>query len=286
MSECERYRELIGAELDGEATEAERAALSAHLETCEDCRRYRDALRAVSGALREDLAEPPETLTFAVMSKLELNEKLRRQREQPKRFTPWRMAGLAASLLIIAGLGLAIGHSQGGAAAAQPRAAYAVTADAAASDASAGSVSEEQTESAAAGDADTSVAGEGSVMFSAAAAPAPETGQPAADAADGEASGTTLNNSNGWDPITAAAQAYVEENLSDQLSAITDFDAPQVEELNAQSVPANFISCAETYDRTGTQYMVTFSTADDGPLGPITLLVDENGVVYGMLPRE
>ena len=48
MEDCRYYEELIGAELDGELTDSEMEALHAHLETCETCRAYREALRAMA----------------------------------------------------------------------------------------------------------------------------------------------------------------------------------------------------------------------------------------------
>lgn len=62
MTDCAYYMELISAELDGELTEAERARLTAHLEQCPACRRYRQALASVSGALADSLEPPPATL--------------------------------------------------------------------------------------------------------------------------------------------------------------------------------------------------------------------------------
>jgi anti-sigma factor RsiW len=53
---------MIDRLLDGELSEKEEQALRAHMESCEDCRRVYDAYRAVSDALADDLAEPPEGL--------------------------------------------------------------------------------------------------------------------------------------------------------------------------------------------------------------------------------
>ena len=54
MEDCRYFEELISARLDGELTEQEEIALRAHLEECENCRAYRDALRAVTGAEMND----------------------------------------------------------------------------------------------------------------------------------------------------------------------------------------------------------------------------------------
>ena len=58
MENCGYFEELISAELDGELSEAEKEALRAHLETCDACRAYREALRAVAGT-EADLPAPP-----------------------------------------------------------------------------------------------------------------------------------------------------------------------------------------------------------------------------------
>lgn len=70
MTDCAYYMELISAELDGELTEAERARLTAHLEQCPACRRYRQALASVSGALADSLEPPPATLARSVMARV------------------------------------------------------------------------------------------------------------------------------------------------------------------------------------------------------------------------
>jgi len=67
MPNCDKYMDLIGAELDDALTEAEKTALYAHLAQCEACRRYRDALLSVEDVLANDLAEPPATLAKSVM---------------------------------------------------------------------------------------------------------------------------------------------------------------------------------------------------------------------------
>jgi len=54
--ECRRYQPLLASVADGAPTEAERAAVEAHLAGCEDCRRQLAALRAALAAAEE---EPP-----------------------------------------------------------------------------------------------------------------------------------------------------------------------------------------------------------------------------------
>lgn len=113
MTDCAYYMELISAELDGELTEAERARLTAHLEQCPDCRRYRQALASVSGALADSLEPPPATLARSVMARVKAlpvpgsapePEAAPAAREGSKRRLargPVRLAALAAALALV-----------------------------------------------------------------------------------------------------------------------------------------------------------------------------------------
>ena len=67
MADHEYYQELICAEADGELSPAEEAALRAHLEACADCRRFRDAVRALAAGTAAMTEEPPEGFTAGVM---------------------------------------------------------------------------------------------------------------------------------------------------------------------------------------------------------------------------
>lgn len=67
MKNCEYYEELIGAALDGEITAEEEKELRAHLESCETCRKFYEAMQAISGA-DDALGEPPENFTANVMA--------------------------------------------------------------------------------------------------------------------------------------------------------------------------------------------------------------------------
>lgn len=67
MKNCEYYEELIGAALDGEITAEEEKELRAHLESCEACRSFYEAMQAISGA-DDALGEPPENFTANVMA--------------------------------------------------------------------------------------------------------------------------------------------------------------------------------------------------------------------------
>ena len=69
MKNCEYYEELIGAALDGEITAEEEKELRAHLESCEVCRNFYEAMQAISGA-DDALGEPPENFTANVMARV------------------------------------------------------------------------------------------------------------------------------------------------------------------------------------------------------------------------
>ena len=69
MKNCEYYEELIGAALDGEITAEEEKELRAHLENCETCRDFYEAMQAIAGA-DDALGEPPEDFTANVMARI------------------------------------------------------------------------------------------------------------------------------------------------------------------------------------------------------------------------
>ena len=69
MKNCEYYEELIGAALDGEITAEEDKELRAHLESCEACRSFYEAMRAISGT-DDALGDVPENFTTNVMARV------------------------------------------------------------------------------------------------------------------------------------------------------------------------------------------------------------------------
>lgn len=66
---CEEALELISGHLDGENTEAEEAALRAHLEGCPACRAALDDYGALDLALADLEAEPPAALAQGVLTR-------------------------------------------------------------------------------------------------------------------------------------------------------------------------------------------------------------------------
>lgn len=69
MKNCEYYEELIGAALDGEITAEEDKELCAHLESCEACRNFYEAMQAISGT-DDALGDVPENFTANVMARV------------------------------------------------------------------------------------------------------------------------------------------------------------------------------------------------------------------------
>lgn len=69
MKNCEYYEELIGAALDGEITAEEDKELRAHLESCEACRSFYEAMQAISGT-DDALGDVPENSTANVMARV------------------------------------------------------------------------------------------------------------------------------------------------------------------------------------------------------------------------
>ncbi|GID30017.1 zf-HC2 domain-containing protein [Paractinoplanes brasiliensis] len=66
---CERWREMLSAQLDGEDVPAERAAVEAHLAGCAGCREWLDQAAAVNRLTSTGMATPPD-LTAAILAAL------------------------------------------------------------------------------------------------------------------------------------------------------------------------------------------------------------------------
>ncbi len=69
MNACEKYLELISATIDGEISDADRAALEIHLELCPECRKVAEAFAAISGNFPRE-AEVPDNFTAGTMAKI------------------------------------------------------------------------------------------------------------------------------------------------------------------------------------------------------------------------
>jgi predicted anti-sigma-YlaC factor YlaD len=69
VNKCNKYNELISAYIDNELNEDDRAVLDAHLETCDECRKYLKLLQSVSSSAGNTLVQPPEKLAEGIMYK-------------------------------------------------------------------------------------------------------------------------------------------------------------------------------------------------------------------------
>jgi anti-sigma factor RsiW len=93
--ECQAVQAQLSAWLDDELPEAAGAALLAHLERCEPCRREWRELMALDAALSNLAAPVPMGLAEKVAAKV----------RRPRRRSGWQSAALAACLV----LGIALG---------------------------------------------------------------------------------------------------------------------------------------------------------------------------------
>lgn len=96
---CEEYTPLISARLDGELTPEEAARLDAHLAECPQCRILVRELKELKEILAQsEPVEVPEVLSKGVM------ERIRAQRMAQRWSMVRRIGGLAAALVLCAGL--------------------------------------------------------------------------------------------------------------------------------------------------------------------------------------
>jgi len=105
---CPEAQEQMSAWLDGELPEAAGAALAAHLEGCETCRRELLQLRALDAALDNLAAPVPPGLAEKVAARL----------RRPPRRQGWQSVALAACLVLGIALGGGLARSFHGIAAA------------------------------------------------------------------------------------------------------------------------------------------------------------------------
>ena len=115
---CEQAREHLSAYLDKELTADQSAAVRSHLDTCPDCRRLFEDLRATAGLLaRLPVRAAPEGVAGDVMREMQRRSILGSAETaagQPhertlaiRRARPWpRALAVAATLLLAAGIGL------------------------------------------------------------------------------------------------------------------------------------------------------------------------------------
>lgn len=96
---CENALELMNRELDEALTEAESAALRAHLDACPDCRETWRQLHELDALLQENELEPPAALHDGVMQAIR-----QEQKKKPRRaWVPAAAIAAAAALVLLAG---------------------------------------------------------------------------------------------------------------------------------------------------------------------------------------
>jgi len=66
--DCAACRDVVSAQLDGEASPVEVAAADLHLATCADCLDYRESVTRLHRAVRVVAAEPVPDLTAAILA--------------------------------------------------------------------------------------------------------------------------------------------------------------------------------------------------------------------------
>ena len=96
---CKNALELMNRELDGALTEAESAALRAHLDACPDCRETWRQLHELDALLQESELEPPAALHDGVMQAIRQEKKQRSRRA----WVPAAAIAAAAALVLLAG---------------------------------------------------------------------------------------------------------------------------------------------------------------------------------------
>ena len=96
---CEEYTQLISARQDGELTSEEKARLEEHLAECPQCRILVRELEEMKAAfVLQEPVPAPEELSRGVL------ERIRAQRAAQRRSVVRRIGGLAAALVLCAGL--------------------------------------------------------------------------------------------------------------------------------------------------------------------------------------
>jgi predicted anti-sigma-YlaC factor YlaD len=114
---CERWRELLSAQLDGEDDPADRPLVDQHLAGCADCRQWLDRAAEVNRLTRTRPVIPAPDLTEAIMAAVSAPARPRRSTARPRRSTarPGRStAGLYVALAVVGAVQLILGLTQVG----------------------------------------------------------------------------------------------------------------------------------------------------------------------------
>jgi len=102
MKRCEHYELLASLLLDGEATEAEQAELTAHLETCPECRAYFEDIKRIHEVFVQESAEVPGGFSAQVMDRVRKTKQDGPEHKKTILFPHWRRwAALAACCAVV-----------------------------------------------------------------------------------------------------------------------------------------------------------------------------------------
>ncbi|PSK67991.1 hypothetical protein B0E53_00066 [Micromonospora sp. MH33] len=101
---CEQWREVLSAQLDGEATAAEQAGADAHLDECAGCRAWLDQAAAVTRRARLTVTAPGPDLADAVLAALPAPAPSRRGLRERVVLTLRGLLGLLGALQLVLGL--------------------------------------------------------------------------------------------------------------------------------------------------------------------------------------
>ncbi|MBD5162993.1 MAG: hypothetical protein HDT14_13485 [Oscillibacter sp.] len=104
MSDCKEIQLLASLVVDGEASEAEQAELTAHLEACPACRAYFEDIRLIHESFIREEARLPEGFARHVMDRVRETAQDQPQEKKPViSFPHWRQwAALAACCAVVA----------------------------------------------------------------------------------------------------------------------------------------------------------------------------------------
>lgn len=107
MSNCEEFQLLASLVVDGEASEAEQAELTAHLEACPACRAYFEDIRRIHESFTREEARLPEDFARHVMERVRETAQDRPQEKRPViSFPHWRQWAVLAACCALVALGV------------------------------------------------------------------------------------------------------------------------------------------------------------------------------------
>lgn len=107
MSNCKEFQLLASLVIDGEASEAEQAELTAHLEACPACRAYFEDIRRIHESFTREEARLPEGFARQVMERVRETAQDRPQEKKPViSFPRWRQWAVLAACCALVALGV------------------------------------------------------------------------------------------------------------------------------------------------------------------------------------